>query len=119
MPIEPSNDAIIHHCRGRTCAKTEAENGLECHLTVGARLSPMDAENTLRMVGEFIGTYGLARLRSTQFNDVAARRLATEVVIERHDPVHLGPRQIEGLGDHADGFVGDVTERSLQSLEDR
>ena len=50
---------------------------------------------------------------------MAAGRLAAEVVIEGDDAVHLGAGQIERLGDHRLGRLGDIAKSVLEAMENR
>ena len=45
--------------------------------------------------------------------------MAAEIVVEAHDAVHLGARQVQRFGDHRDRFGMDVAERRLQGVQDR
>ena len=53
------------------------------------------------------------------FSDMPARRLAPEIVIEGHDAVHLGARDVQRFGDHRDDGFGHVAERLLHGVQDR
>ena len=60
----------------------------------------------------------LAGFCPAQLDDVATRGLFPEVVIEGHDAVDLGARQVERVGDHRQGFLRHTAELFLHAVED-
>ncbi len=55
-----------------------------------------------------LGATRLAGLAAAQRDPVRGRGSAAEVVVEGHDAVHVGAREVEHLGDHQHVVVGDV-----------
>ncbi len=64
-----------------------------------------------------LATHRLAGLGPAQFQDMAASRLAAEVVIERHDAVDLGARQIQRIGQHGDDRFGHKAQGRLNLVQ--
>jgi hypothetical protein len=71
------------------------------------------------MQGQRIASGRLAGLGPAEPEHMPARRLSAEVVIEGHDAVHLGARDVQRFGDQRLGGFLDIAELLLQRVEDR
>ena len=79
-----------------------------------------EAVGPLARVGvQRLGADRLAGLAAAQRDRVRRRRQGAEVVVEGHDPVHLGHREVQHVGDRLDVLTGDVPELARHVVQDR
>ena len=71
------------------------------------------------MRGQRIASGSLTGLGPAELERVPARRLTAEVVIEGHNAMHFGARDVERFGDQRFGSFVDVAELLLQRVQDR
>ncbi len=112
----PVHDAVDHHRRTER-AVPQAEHRVERHGTVGGGLAEPDPEVLLGVRHQVIGPDRLTRLGATHLHDPTSGRLGSEVAVEGHDPVHLGAREVEHVGDDGHGTTIDVPELPLQRVQ--
>ena len=70
------------------------------------------------LLDDDLGPAGLQLLAATQADAVRDRGSAPEVVVEGHDPVHVGPGEVEDVGDDGDVVVVDVAVSRDDRVED-
>ena len=116
--VEAADDLAVDHRRGAGGAEAEAVDGLEGH-ALGAGAAAAGAEARLGAGDEGLAAHRLAGLGAAELDDVPAGGGVAEVVVEGHDAVDLGARQVERLGDHRHGLAGHVAEGRLDVVEDR
>jgi hypothetical protein len=64
-----------------------------------------------------IAVHRFAGFGATQFHDASSGRLFTKMVIEAHDTVHFGSRQVQGFGDQRHGGCRHATELVLHRMQ--
>jgi hypothetical protein len=92
--VEPADDTSADHRRRRGRAEPQTVDRLKRHAAVRRSRAHADAKPRLRARRQRIAAGRLAGFGATELDDVAARRLATKVMIEGDDAVHFGARQV-------------------------
>jgi len=71
----------------------------------------------LRVPRERVAAHRLAGLGSAQFHNVSTGRGSAEVVIEGDNPVHVGARNVERLGNPRQNLRRNVAEAPLDGVQ--
>ena len=119
LGVEPGHHLAVDHGRRRYRAQAEAINRLEGDAPIRRGVAERDAKPRFGACGKRFASGGLASLGAAQFEHMAARRLAAEVVIKGEDAMDLGARDVQRFGDHRFGGLVDVAEGLLQGVQDR
>ena len=76
-----------------------------------------DTQALLSVSIQFIAAHCFTRFGLADLNDVLTWRVATKVVIERHDAMHFGARQIQCGGDDRYRAVRDILQPVLHRMQ--
>ena len=104
---------------GAQAHKPEAIDGLQRHRTVLRRFVEADAEQLLEFCGDRVAAHRLAGLGPAELQHMPAGGMVAVVVIEGDDAMHLGPGDVQRLGDDRQGFGRHIAELVLNAVQDR
>ena len=117
--VHPADQPAIDHGRRRGRAKTEAVDRIKRHAAVGGGLAEVDAELLADAVGDRAPPAAWQASARQSFRTCRPGRLAPKIVIEGHDAVHFGARNVQRFGDDGDGVFRHVADRLLHGVQDR
>ena len=109
--VDATMQATVDRHRWAQRTVTETEHLVDFDVEAGRHLGCLGEQS--------VGAAGLARFGTAHLHDGPAGRCRAEILVEADDPVHLGDRLVEHIGQHRDRVVIDVAVCVLQRMQCR
>ena len=109
----------VDHRGGPVGAEPEAIDRLDRHRAACAGAVPFGAEPPSTASASAAPPTAWQASARQIFTTWRPAGTVAEIVVEAHHPMHLGPADVERLGDHRHGGIGHMTEGRLQRVQDR
>lgn len=117
--IDATGQSPVHHCRRRDRTQSKTIDSVERHRAIGGCRACLDPKPRFGMGGELVAPGRLTGLGTAELDDMATGRGTAEIVIETHHPMHLGPREVQYVGNDRQSALVDIAKLRLKRLKDR